>query len=302
MIPKIEVNKIGTLNGHRDSIFSLEHHKESNLVFSSGADGMVVLWDLSQENIGRIIAKIPSSVYAIRYLPENNHLLVGQNFDGLHLIDLESNVEIASVQLTKSYIFDIQYSSRYIVVAEGQGRVLLLDKQSLKVLHEWDETDKSARSISIIDNIAAVGFSDNMIRVFDLDKRQKITEWEAHDNSVFKVLFTPDGQLISGSRDASLKFWNLTGKLEEAIVAHMYAINDICLSPAANLFATCSMDKSIKLWDYRNRTLLKVIDKGRHAGHGTSVNKLLWTGFNNYIVSCSDDRTLSIWDIKSSKK
>ena len=29
--------------------------------------------------------------------------------------------------------------------------------------------------------------------------------------------------------------------------------------------------------------LLKVIDKSRHAGHGTSVNKLLWTDYQDQL-------------------
>jgi WD40 repeat protein len=57
------------------------------------------------------------------------------------------------------------------------------------------------------------------------------------------------------------------------------------------------MDKSIKVWDTEELKLLKVIDRARHAGHGTSVNKLLWTGFNNQLVSASDDRTISLWQI-----
>jgi WD40 repeat protein len=57
------------------------------------------------------------------------------------------------------------------------------------------------------------------------------------------------------------------------------------------------MDKSIKVWNSNEFKLLKVIDKARHAGHGTSVNKLVWTSFNNQLVSASDDRTLSIWQI-----
>jgi WD40 repeat protein len=57
------------------------------------------------------------------------------------------------------------------------------------------------------------------------------------------------------------------------------------------------MDKSIKVWDAEEYKLLKVIDKSRHAGHGTSVNKLLWTPFNDQLISASDDRTLSVWQI-----
>ena len=57
------------------------------------------------------------------------------------------------------------------------------------------------------------------------------------------------------------------------------------------------MDKSIKVWDAETFQLLKVIDKARHAGHGTSVNRLLWTNHNNLLVSASDDRSISIWDL-----
>ena len=44
--------------------------------------------------------------------------------------------------------------------------------------------------------------------------------------------------------------------------------------------------------------LLKVIDKARHAGHGTSVNKLLWTGHEELLISAGDDRAISVWDLE----
>ncbi|MEL7147920.1 MAG: WD40 repeat domain-containing protein, partial [Bacteroidota bacterium] len=105
-------------------------------------------------------------------------------------------------------------------------------------------------------------------------------------------------------RDAHLKIWEVakTYDLAEDIVAHMYAINNVHFSPNGKHFVTCSMDKSIKVWDAATFRLLKVIDKARHAGHGTSVNKLYWSPFSNQLVSCSDDRTISIWDIKFERK
>jgi WD40 repeat protein len=90
---------------------------------------------------------------------------------------------------------------------------------------------------------------------------------------------------------------NAQYRLGEEVAAHLYAINDLALSPDAKYLASASMDKSIKVWDAQNLRLLKVIDKGRHAGHGTSVNKLLWTSFNNQLLSASDDRTISAWDL-----
>jgi WD40 repeat protein len=59
------------------------------------------------------------------------------------------------------------------------------------------------------------------------------------------------------------------------------------------------MDKSIKIWDSTTFRLLKVLDKSRHAGHGTSVNKVLWLAIDEVLITCSDDRTLGIWSIKT---
>jgi WD40 repeat protein len=105
--------------------------------------------------------------------------------------------------------------------------------------------------------------------------------------------------LLSAGRDARLKFWDIDREFKpvEEIVAHMYTINHITFSPDCQHFVTCSMDKSIKVWDAKTFKLLKVIDKARHAGHGTSVNKLLWLNHKETLVSCSDDRTISLWDI-----
>ena len=81
------------------------------------------------------------------------------------------------------------------------------------------------------------------------------------------------------------------------VVAHMFTINHLIFSPDARLLATCSMDKSIKLWDAATGQLLRVVDRARHAGHGTSVNKLFWPGSQNRLVSCSDDRSLAVWQV-----
>jgi WD40 repeat protein len=145
----------------------------------------------------------------------------------------------------------------------------------------------------------AVGYSDHMIRVFDRSSLSIKCEWLAHANSVFTVRYSPDGKfLFSGSRDARLKVWDVQAGYVQAaeVVAHMYAINHIEFSPNGKHFVTCSMDKSIKVWDLEELKLLKVIDKARHAGHGTSVNKLLWTP--GQLLSASDDRSISAWDVE----
>ena len=263
---------------------------------------MVVMWDMDHPDAGQLIAQVNNSVYALCFLEESNQLLIGHNFEGIHLVDVESKKELRSAQITKSAIFDIKRIGNFGIVATGDGSVVIIDLLNLSTIAKISLSDKSARSIGINkkDNVFAVAYSDNFIRIFDLQNFSLLKEIEAHTSSVFTLTYSPDGAyLLSGGRDAHLKIWNTQEdySLKQSIVAHMYTINHIAYSPNEKYFATCSMDKSIKVWDAKNFKLLKVIDKSRHAGHGTSVNKLLWTNHNNQLISCSDDRNISVWDI-----
>ncbi|NJM94909.1 MAG: hypothetical protein HC842_09800, partial [Cytophagales bacterium] len=120
-----------------------------------------------------------------------------------------------------------------------------------------------------------------------------------HADEVTWVAFSPDGSaVLSASRDMSLCRWDwATGRLIQRYRGHTDWVWCAVFSPDGRHLATASMDKSIKVWDAAEFRLLKVIDKARHAGHGTSVNKLLWSAYQNQLVSCSDDRSISVWDI-----
>jgi len=301
-VSSVQVNKLYSFTGHRDCVYTLQPGDRSNIFFSGAGDGMVVQWDLQNPGDGNLVAKVTNSIYSLLHLYDKKLLIAGQNFSGIHLIDYQNKKELASLQITSSYIFDIQSLENDLVIATGDGTIIIVDLDKWVIKKKIKGSEKSARSISInpINGEMAVGFSDNVIRIFNLNNFELKQEIKAHQNSVFAVHYSTDGNyLFSGSRDAHLKIWDVNSNytLAEDIAAHMYAINHLTLSPDGNFLATASMDKSIKVWDAKDLRLLKVIDKGRYAGHGTSVNKLLWTSFNNQLVSASDDRTISAWDL-----
>jgi WD40 repeat protein len=290
----VQVQKLHTLTGHRDSVYTVVGSDKPSHFFSGSGDGMVVLWDLGNPNEGKRIAQLPNSVYALHH--HNGVLIAGHNYEGIHTLDYKNGQSISSLKTTDAAIFDIQSHEQHIFIASGDGALTIVKNNSIqsRLLH----SQKSARTIAVGKDSIAVGYSDNFIRIFDLEDHSLKKEWQAHTNSVFALRYSPDGQfLLSGSRDARLKVWDVGGdyRLAEEIVAHMYAINSLSFSPNGKHFVTCSLDKSIKLWDAGQLKLLKVIDKARHAGHGTSVNKLLWTAYDGQVVSASDDRTISIW-------
>lgn len=298
----IQVAKLHTLTGHRDCVYALEPSAEDAIFFSGSGDGMVVSWDLTNPENGALIAKLPNSVYAMHLHPSSNLLVVAHNYEGIHLLDWQNKNEIGSLQLTTTAIFDLKSHGNFLFVAAGDGTVMKVDHKSLMVTRKHRLSEKSARTMAVNEQRGelAVGYSDHYIRIFDLDDLSLKKEWQAHANSVFTLIYTPDQKsLMSGSRDARLKRWEATSGYEQSgeVVAHMYAINHLAFSRDTKHFVTCSMDKSIKVWDAASLKLLKVIDRSRHAGHGTSVNKVLWTNYQDQLLSASDDRTVSVWKI-----
>ncbi|WP_109830519.1 WD40 repeat domain-containing protein [Reichenbachiella versicolor] len=298
----VNIQKIHTYTGHKDAVYTLEQGLEDHTFFSSGGDGMIIEWDLNNHENGRLIAKVPTSVYALHLLKQRNTLIVGQNYEGIHLVDLKDRSEVGSVKLSDAAIFDIKVYENLIFVAGGKGELSVLDLNSLEVLKRSSIADSNLRSIYFTQSgKCLIGASEGQIIQIDIATLKIDLEIKAHETSVFALAQHSDVPfLLSGGRDARLKYWGVdTLKLEESINAHMYAINDIVFKQDGKNFATASMDKTIKIWDYEKRKLIKVIDKARHGGHLTSVNKLVWTKFNDYLLSCSDDRSISVWKIES---
>ncbi|WP_046244561.1 WD40 repeat domain-containing protein [Hymenobacter terrenus] len=301
------VTKIATLAGHRDAVYALTGGAGST-IYSGSADGMVVGWDATNPaQDGVLLARVENSVYALRYLPELDFLVLGHNFQGIQAIDLTGKQLIHATALPPVAIFELVVSAsrQRLYAALGDGTLAVLTVPDFRLEKLLRITDKSLRCLALHEGRGelAVGSSDTLTRILDLDSLStKFTLGES-TNSVFSVAYSPDdARLLTAGRDAQIRTWDVGAgyALMGTVPAHMYTINHLAFSPDGHYLASCSLDKSIKLWDAATMTLLRVLDRARSAGHGTSVNRLVWPGAENRLVSCSDDRSLAVWDVGAS--
>lgn len=302
MRKRVIVEKIDTFTGHRDCVYGLCKGTQPNLFYSSGGDGMVVEWNLKSPDLGTPLTQLPNSVYAMALHESNQQLWIAQNTEGVHIIDVQEKKKTNAISLKQSAFFDIKFSGTNAFVASAEGIITIIDIANFSIKKQIKASDKSIRAFALHPTLPliAAASSDFTIKIFHSQTFELLSVLIGHQNSVFTLQFSVDGKtLLTGSRDATIRQWDIATFQEINVVkAHLFAINSLVFHPSENLFATASMDKSIKIWDGESLALLKVIDKARHAGHGTSINKLWWSNYQNQLISCSDDRTITAWKVE----
>jgi hypothetical protein len=291
----LQIERIDTFSGHRGPVYALEKGIDS-LFYSAGSDGWVVQWNLAKPDVGKVIAQVEGSVYAMK-LDTSGILWIGHNYEGIQGIQVDDQTQVFAIPTKGLSIFSITFVGSNAWIGHNEGLITVVDLVTKSVIKHIKASSTSVRSFCVLaDDRVAAGYTDGFVRVFDADF-QLIHTFKAHDSSVFS-LQSRGGELYSVGKDARIKRWSKDFQLLNEVIGHIYAIHDIQFSPDGKWFATASMDKTVKVWESETLTLLKVLDASRHGGHKNSVNKLIWSSFNDLLVSASDDKNLSIWKIQ----
>ena len=298
---QFQLNKVAHLKGHRASVFAVSMGFGSHTIISGSGDGWIVNWDLRKPEEGKLIAKVEGQIFALHAIENRNIIVAGTYAGNVHFIDLRDKSNIKIFPHHPKGVFTIFQIGDYIFTGGGDG-VITKWSPEFKPVESLKLSHSNLRSIDYSEkrNEMVVGCSDTNIYFINPDT-MKLTGriMEAHENSVFTAKYLSDNLILSGGRDAQLKAWSIGSKVNclSTQSAHWFTINDIAINLQKRIFATASRDKTIRIWDIDDFSLLKVIDKEKNEGHVNSVNKLFWSSYKNYLISASDDRSLAIWEM-----
>uniref|UniRef100_A0A3Q1J687 Small ribosomal subunit protein RACK1 n=1 Tax=Anabas testudineus TaxID=64144 RepID=A0A3Q1J687_ANATE len=132
--------------------------------------------------------------------------------------------------------------------------------------------------------------SANMARIF-----------VGHTKDVLSVAFSADNrQIVSGSRDKTIKLWNTLGVCKYTIQdeGHSEWVSCVRFSPNSSnpIIVSCGWDKMVKVWNLANCKL-----KTNHIGHTGYLNTVTVSPDGSLCASGGKDGQAMLWDLNEGK-
>jgi WD40 repeat protein len=132
----------------------------------------------------------------------------------------------------------------------------------------------------------------------------KAAEWQnidtltGHEESVYSVSFSPDGQVLaSASHDQTIKLWHLSSRKDfRTLTGHLW-VYDVAFSHDGQLLASANGDHTVKLWEVHSCNELKTLD-----AHSGNVAAVVFVPNTQMVISGSWDYTIKIWNTKTGNR
>lgn len=138
------------------------------------------------------------------------------------------------------------------------------------------------------------------MRLWDLKTGQTTRRFVGHTKDVLSVAFSSDNrQIVSGSRDRTIKLWNTLGECKYTIEpSHSEWVSCVRFSPNSSrpVIVSAGWDKLVKVWNLTNCKLLSNL-----AGHTGYINSVTVSPDGSLCASGGKDGQANLFDINEGK-
>jgi WD40 repeat protein len=266
---------IQVLRGHSDYITSMACSPKSGLVASGSMDKTIRVWDpATGANLHRLDYHT-GAVTAVAFSPDGNFLVSSSDDYDLKLWD----VELREVVFSGIFPF-LQNEERGVTSIEISRTGKFLATNSYGVLRVWKLLDRIrpdspvvldcpwttfASAFSPEQDLLAVKTGKEVF-LWDAEKQTRVWTHEAengiHSGGLYDTLcFSMDGKVIAGQSNCTIILWDASSGSEvRRLSGHTELIWSASFSPFdPDLLASCSEDRTIRIWRRSSETPLKTL-------------------------------------------
>jgi len=206
--------------GERVHVFSGQDGWSNTVTF--GRSGRLIAWgagkiasvaEVATHGVRRTFGPLAGEITSVALSPSEEALAVGTGASSIHLFNLASGKETASVK-TGNSVSGLAWSPDGATLLAGENEPVLFDTTDggLKLARELQGHEGYVGSVAFRADgkLAAAGFSDKLVLLWDPATGDAARKLEGHGDIVRSVAFRPDGRwLLSSGDDGSTRLWPL---------------------------------------------------------------------------------------------
>ncbi|KAL7886478.1 hypothetical protein AOLI_G00041990 [Acnodon oligacanthus] len=186
----------------------------------------------------------------------------------------------------------------------GINRVKVTKRGEQSLAAVWSEKGQ----VEIFDlrlQLEAVHSSTAMAAFIKQNKEATpLFSFSGHMTEGFAIDWSPKvpGRLVSGDCKKNIHVWEpreggASWQIDQRpFSSHTKSVEDLQWSPTeATVFASCSVDQSVRIWDIRAppNSMLSA-----NEAHSADVNVISWNRTEPFLLSGGDDGLLKVWDLR----
>lgn len=287
------------LTGHAASIYAVCSNNDK--IYTASGDKFVARWDIPNEKQDNFAIKTEFSNYSIEYLTETNLLIVGTSSGAFYIVDVINKQELHYIVQHTSAIFSIKKNkfNNHVYVSDADGNLSVWNSSTWELILFLPLLVGKIRSLLVMDQGESLYLAcqDGTIRKFDTRFFNEQLVIKAHKDGVNCLAYFPnkDQVIISGGKDGFLRIWSLkTATCVLELPAHNFGVYQILFFNNGNHFCTVSRDKSIKVWNSKDCSVVQKVER-KHGGHSHAVNDMCKLN-EHTLCSIGDDKRIIVWD------
>ncbi|XP_023210427.1 lissencephaly-1 homolog isoform X1 [Centruroides sculpturatus] len=266
-----------TLKGHTDSVQDIAFDHTGNWLVSCSADMTIKLWDFRGYECIRTMRGHDHNVSSVSFMPSGDHIVSSSRDKSIKMWEVATGYCIKTFTGHREWVRMVRVNQDGSLLASCSNdqtvRVWIISTKECKL--ELREHDHVVECVSWAPESAM----------------QSINDAAGSDN---KRGSRTGPFLISGSRDKTIKMWDIsTGLCVFTLVGHDNWVRGLAFHPGGKYILSASDDRTIRVWDIKNKRCYKTLEAHNHFCTSIDFHRT-----SPFVITGSVDQNAKVWECR----